>query len=454
MAERIEFIEGKQSVTFVDLFAGAGGISEGFLQSCANNKYFKFVLASDINPNCELTHIARYNSQLGLDMEFITEDIMSDTFIPHLLEKLNGQEIDVVTGGPSCQSFSLAGNRKKFDKRDNLFMNYLNVIRQLRPKYFVMENVTGILTKNDGKFKDAVISEIRSIIDDAEVPAMLTYLRGLMGRVDNLDENYKSSLVAKIGMELTRDSEAEKTKFFKAIDKQFKQITKKLNYKMSKSDEKINTIRHGLLFLQHSKQRDALSKMVIEEKTASMFNKDGFAETMNSFISFLEDETIINSIISAIDSQEELANYQNEIEVLKSMIQLYSKCLEDCFEIIYGYAEADGTLDRFTTLQSAIHLYNLDGHILVNSSNYGVPQSRDRVLFIGCRKDQQLITEIPYTVDDEQKVCIYEAIADLDFIDNGETRTEYCDDYNRIVEYENRVCLREVSGPIHNDGEE
>ena len=44
MAEKVEFIEGKQSVTFVDLFAGAGGISEGFLQSCANNKYFKFVL--------------------------------------------------------------------------------------------------------------------------------------------------------------------------------------------------------------------------------------------------------------------------------------------------------------------------------------------------------------------------------------------------------------------------
>lgn len=454
MAERIEFTQGKRPVTFVDLFAGAGGFSEGFLQSCANNKYFKFVLASDINHNCELTHVARYNVQLGLDMQFITEDIMSETFIPHLLEKLNGQEIDVVTGGPSCQSFSLAGTRKKFDKRDNLFMHYLNVIRQLRPKYFVMENVTGILTKNEGKFKDAVMSEIRSIIDDAEVPAMLTYLRGLMGRVDNLNENYKSCLLAKIGMELTQDSEVEKTKFFKAIDKQFKQITKKLDYKMSKSDEKINTIRHGLLFLQHSKQRDALSKMVVEEKTASMFNKDDFAETMNGFVSFLEDETIINSIISAIDSQEELANYQDEVEVLKSMIQLYSKYLEDCFEIVHGYAEADGTLERFTTLQSAIHLYNLDSHILVNSSNYGVPQSRDRVLFIGCRKDQQLITEIPYTVDEAQKVCIYEAIADLDFIGNGETRTEYNDDYHRIAEYEDRVCRREVSGRIHHEGEQ
>ena len=70
-------------------------------------------------------------------------------------------------------------------------MHYLNVIRQLRPKYFVMENVTGILTKNEGKFKDAVMSEIRSIIDDAEVPAMLTYLRGLMGRKDKILQSHR-----------------------------------------------------------------------------------------------------------------------------------------------------------------------------------------------------------------------------------------------------------------------
>ena len=146
MAEIEEFKQGKTPIKFIDLFAGAGGISEGFLQAYTNDKYFEFVLASDINSNCELTHIVIYNRQLGLDTAFITEDIMSDDFIKHLEEKIGDQDIDVVTGGPSCQSFSLSGRRRKFDKRDNLFIHYLKVIRKLRPKYFVMENVKGILT--------------------------------------------------------------------------------------------------------------------------------------------------------------------------------------------------------------------------------------------------------------------------------------------------------------------
>lgn len=143
MAERKEFLQGRKPVTFVDLFAGAGGISEGFMQAYTDSKYYDFVLASDINENCELTHRVRYNEQLGLDTKIITEDIMSPTFLADLQKALNGKQVDVVTGGPSCQSFSLSGRRKRFDKRDGLFNHYLKVIRALRPKYFVMENVKG-----------------------------------------------------------------------------------------------------------------------------------------------------------------------------------------------------------------------------------------------------------------------------------------------------------------------
>lgn len=174
MAEKKEFIEGKKPVTFVDLFAGAGGISEGFMQAFTDDKYYDFVLASDINENCELTHRVRYNEQLGLGTKFITEDIMSPTFLKRLIKELNGKEVDVVTSGPSCQSFSLSGRRKRFDKRDGLFNHYLKVIRALRPKYFVMENVKGLLTKDNGRFKVEIMRGMRSIIDDYDVGTFLT----------------------------------------------------------------------------------------------------------------------------------------------------------------------------------------------------------------------------------------------------------------------------------------
>lgn len=446
MAEKPDYIEGKKAVTFLDLFAGAGGISEGFLQSCANEKYFDFIAASDINPNCELTHRVRYNEQLGLPTAFITADIMSDDFMERLLSTLDGKEIDVVTGGPSCQSFSLAGSRKKFDKRDNLFLHYLKVIRKLRPKYFVMENVTGILTKDGGHFKDAVLKEIRSIIDDIEVPSLLQYLSNMLERNANIF--VRNCIMSKVGMELCEDYDYDKfeKKFFQEIDAQFKCITKQMDLKTSKSDKDINTVRHGLNFLKHSEQREKIKKLVIDEKTAAGFNKDAFATQMNGIVEFLDDDSIISTILTALDQQTIFSEYPDQVSDLKSMISLYPLSLDDCFILIKRYAEKDGTIDQFTELTNRIRLYNISGHIKVNSSNYGVPQSRDRVLFIGCRKDQNIIDSIPATVCPEQKVTVFEALYDLDFIGNGEVRTEY-EDVNVQDDDIANIKQRLIDGP-------
>ena len=121
---------------------------------------------------------------------------MEDDFLSNLLDKIGNKTVDVVTGGPSCQSFSLSGRRKQYDKRDDLFEHYLKVIKSLTPKYFVMENVKGILTKDGGKIKDRIINEIRSIVDKDEVVKLQSFLTDRLSRT--LDKYLLKSYILKI----------------------------------------------------------------------------------------------------------------------------------------------------------------------------------------------------------------------------------------------------------------
>lgn len=447
MAERKDFLNGRTAVTFLDLFAGAGGISEGFLQAFTDDKYFKFILASDINENCELTHTVRYNHQLGLDTKFLTEDIMSPNFISRLLNELNGQEIDVITGGPSCQSFSLSGRRKRFDKRDNLFLHYLNVIRKLRPKYFVMENVKGLLTKDKGKFKDAILREIRSIIDDSNIPSFLMFLNGILDKATSTF--VKDCILTKINIEVADNEEALESRdnFFSYLEAQFKTLTRKIDYRLSKSNINIATIRHGLSLLKHTDERNAITAAVINEKTNADIDNDFFVSGFNSFLSLIDDSTIINTILSAIDTFEEFDKSSIDVIEFKEMIKLYSYTLDETFDMVGDYAKKTNHEKELAMQLEAIRLYRVSRPIVAHSADYGVPQNRDRVLFIGCRKDQEIINEVPATVKPEEKVTVYEAIHDLDFIGNGSVESEY--GTRRIInEYEHLIRTREVQGPI------
>lgn len=445
MSQKKEFISTRKGITYLDLFAGAGGFSEGFMQAYTEDKYYDFRLASDINENCELTHRVRYNKMLGLDTKFMCQDIMEDSFLANLQKEVGNQEIDVITGGPSCQSFSLAGRRKKLDKRDDLFYHYLKVIKALRPKYFVMENVKGILTKDEGRIKERILREIRSIVDDMKMSMLYGYLDNNLKR--SMDASLYNCLYLRLCMETSEaDWDKMNEMFFNSLDQQLKNLTRNLKYSVSKSDESVNTIRHGLLLLQMKKQREEIRKQIIQLKTSAHIDNDTFVDGYNSVVEVISDEQILEKVLDAVDKVAEMGNCNEEARILKKSLELLTSTFDECID--YIREQFDGKknlLEGFEELMKEVRLYNIEEPMVLLASNYGVPQNRERVVFIGCRKDQELITEIPSTVTEEQKVKVYEALWDLDMAGNGETVTEYRP-ANTIEAYEPEKKHRTIQG--------
>ncbi len=424
MAEKKDFIKGRKKVTLVDLFAGAGGISEGFLQAYTDTKYYDFLLASDINENCELTHIVRYNMQLGLSTEFLRQDIMEDNFVDNLKNKIGRKEVDVVTGGPSCQSFSLSGRRKRFDKRDDLFYHYLKVIKALHPKYFVMENVKGLLTKDNGRIKDQILKEIRSIVDDEKIGLLLEFIKTAF-KSENIFWN--NALVSKINIEVANSSTrgAAVADFFSLLENQLKTITKDCEYKVSKTNVHINTVRHGLRMLKEKSVREDIKKNIIALKTKADVDNDVFGESLNAFIEDISDSSILEKISVALDSLPVGHDQLKNVELLREALYFYIMTMDELLDLISAKVQNTPYDVKFNYVLSEIRLYNIEAPLVLLSSNYGVPQNRERVVFIGCRKDQKVISAVPATVEAKDRVTVYEALWDLDMIGNGDSVTDY-----------------------------
>ena len=148
---------------FIDLFAGCGGLEDGFLQT---NKYIDVAAVEWLKPQVN-TLIHRLKNKWGIKdaadrvMHFDIqreeelfggwndEEFGNGKGLDHFVNEAGG--IDVIIGGPPCQAYSVAGrvrdeNGMRDDYRNYLFEHYLNVVNRYRPKVFVFENVPGILS--------------------------------------------------------------------------------------------------------------------------------------------------------------------------------------------------------------------------------------------------------------------------------------------------------------------
>ena len=145
-------IENGSKYTVVDLFSGAGGFTIGFTKAD-----FKILLSTDFDADCAKAH--KKNMP---DIPFFEGDIYN--LSEEIIDSYVNTDVDVLIGGPPCQGFSTIGarvssneeRRKRFDPRNTLFRQYIRVLNYIKPKFFLMENVKGIMTRDKGKIFEEI----------------------------------------------------------------------------------------------------------------------------------------------------------------------------------------------------------------------------------------------------------------------------------------------------------
>lgn len=139
----------------LDLFSGAGGFSYGM----EKNAHFKTEVALDFNEKALLTF--KHNMP---NTETITGDITDRRVKEKIIGLSKQRNVNMIIGGPPCQGFSLKGKKLGLtDPRNFLFNEYLNIVAELQPEVFVIENVKALLSTSAGWFKDQIVDKVKEM---------------------------------------------------------------------------------------------------------------------------------------------------------------------------------------------------------------------------------------------------------------------------------------------------
>ncbi len=149
------FMKSKERLKVIDLFSGVGGLSYGF----AHDDNFEIIAANEILPQMAKSY--EFNHK-GVKVycrdikKFSFNDLHSDLGVV-------GGEIDIVVGGPPCQAYSTVGKRLIDDPRGALFQEYFRILKEVKPKFFLFENVKGLLSMSNGELLPTIIELFSSI---------------------------------------------------------------------------------------------------------------------------------------------------------------------------------------------------------------------------------------------------------------------------------------------------
>lgn len=383
----------------IDLFAGAGGLSLGFKMT----GQFELVAAAEINVNAKATY---KKNLVGNNDSFTFIDNVVGYDFAQLSEKVGG--IDIVIGGPPCQGFSNANRQKNhlISMNNELVKEYFRAIKEIRPKAFVMENVSMLLSDTHRFYE--------STKDNDEIEALINVGFEIPKREDTL-------YVANCQYENIDFSLIDEVDFARFI------IPKDLLQLLSVLGKNIDNKKRFPAYLEkHSAE--------IIRRIDDTLNTEGIDETITIRLAIIRDSI---SEVSLLDSKEE-SDYEDNLnelmprvsekeEVIRYIVSL-QKMIETMEEISSNGLIGQYSVDDTGCLIYRINSYSVNDYVnailggeyiqegdTVNAEWFGVPQERRRHIVLGIRRDLygDVKLELPKAPDNLVVPTVGQAIMDL-----------------------------------------
>jgi DNA (cytosine-5)-methyltransferase 1 len=149
--------------TFIDLFCGCGGLSQGFVDAG-----FNLIAGVDHDEVALKTYEKNFP-----DAKALVADLGKRTYLDELESALKKRSVDVIAAGPPCQGFSLTGPRKFDDDRNRLYLGVFAAVKRFEPKAFLIENVKGMRTLYGGEIVREVVRRFEQLGYRVSAPTIL-----------------------------------------------------------------------------------------------------------------------------------------------------------------------------------------------------------------------------------------------------------------------------------------
>ncbi len=365
----------------VDLFAGAGGLSLGFMQT----QKYDIKVAFENSPYMQQTY--RLNHP-GVDVQ---GDVCVADFA-EIKKKYNG--IDVVIGGPPCQGFSNANRQKNhaISQNNMLVKQYLRAILELQPKAFVMENVSMLRSEVHRFFMEK--GDVEQI-QQCRIPVKTTYLRLL-----------DAKFMFTGALDIVKDKNMIEAFLWPENDYAELNVV----YKASKNHVKMRTALE-----KHQRKLQHLAEKYFEDDRENIIvveGKKAFSALLEYFLGTLPLEEIKGKIEMTVMIQRMLSSAK---EIFDNNI------------LVDSYFEQDGIVAAIRSfavfdylrgiLSSPENNYVIESGVLC-AADYGAPQKRMRFLVVGIKRSISMKIALPNgRFDKDEYRTVRDAIGDLEDVD-------------------------------------